>query len=82
MDTKLQKEQRIILERLLTANPNLKLAISTNGTTQTYTRSQMRIHVENLDDVGLEYVNEQMEFMRALSRGDIHKMLQDIPDEE
>ncbi|HEU4966996.1 MAG TPA: hypothetical protein VFT53_06000 [Candidatus Saccharimonadales bacterium] len=81
-DDKILKEKQLVLERLLAANPRLKLAISVNGVMNTYTRQDIRKHVEQLDEVGRKYIDQQMNFLKSMASGEIHALLADIPDED
>lgn len=81
-DDKILKEKQLVLERLLAANPRLKLAISINGVMNTYTRQDIRKHVEQLDEVGRKYIDQQMNFLKSMASGEIHALLADIPDED
>lgn len=81
-DDKILKEKQLVLERLLAANPRLKLAISVNGVMSTYTRQDIRKHVEQLDEVGRKYIDQQMSFLKSMASGEIHALLADIPDED
>lgn len=81
-DNKILKEKQLVLERLLAANPRLKLAISVNGVMNTYTRQDIRKHVEQLDEVGRKYIDQQMNFLKSMASGEIHALLADIPDED
>ena len=75
MDTKLQKQKKIVLAQLMATSPSIKLSIGHAGGMKTYTTSEIIEHVTKLDEFGQEYIETQMEFMRSLQNGDIYAIL-------
>ena len=74
VSVKLQKEQELVLFQLLSTDPNLKLLVGANNA-ETYNREQIIEHVQELDDVGRDYIETQMNFMRAVSSGEMFEKL-------
>ncbi|MBS3156637.1 hypothetical protein J4442_00490 [Candidatus Woesearchaeota archaeon] len=52
--------------------PHHKLSIGSKGV---FTKEQLKKAVEEEDDVGKAYVKMQLDFLRALARGEISKIL-------
>ena len=52
--------------------PHHKLSIGSKGI---FTKEQLKKAVEEEDDVGKAYVKMQLDFLRALARGEISKIL-------
>ncbi|MBU3896619.1 MAG: hypothetical protein KJ697_01655 [Nanoarchaeota archaeon] len=65
--------KNLILWRIETNTPkNFKLSMGSSGT---FTKDEMKKHVENEDKIGVEIINMQLKFIRALSNGQITKTL-------
>jgi hypothetical protein len=74
--TLLNNEKDIVIARLLQASPELKFSIG-DGSTGTYTPEDMIKNVEALNEVGKQFIESQMEFLRALKSGEIYDLLVD-----
>jgi hypothetical protein len=73
-DGKQMRERDLVLYQLLSSDPNLKLSVG-GDEAKSYSRDQIIEHVRELDEVGQDYVDTQMNFMRAVSSGEMFNML-------
>jgi len=65
--------KKIVLWRIETSIPkHFKLSMGNKGS---YNKEELKRHVEQEDDVGLEIVNMQLKFMKAVSSGEFTKIL-------
>lgn len=64
--------KKIVLWRLETVPPNFKLAIGTIGS---FTKEELKQHVEQGDEVGRLFANMQLNFMKAIASGAFSKAL-------
>ena len=65
--------KKLVLWRLeLGIPPHFKLSIGNKGT---FTKEEMKQHVEIEDGIGKEIVDMLLEFLRALSSGKLSKVL-------
>jgi len=69
-----EEEKAIVLAQLLAASPELSLSIG-SASAKTYSKDEITKHVEALDEIGREFIKTQMEFMRAMSSGDLYKAI-------
>ena len=76
MIDKTLQERELTLVRLESAKPELCFSSGTNGAT--YTRDEMIEHVREGDAVGKDFVDVQMEFMRALKGGGLAKLIASV----
>ncbi len=58
--------QKLILARMEIMPPNFKLSIGDKGT---FNKSQLMEHIQKGDDIGLQIIDMQMSFIRALTSG-------------
>ncbi len=73
MNQKISEElKKIVLWRLETIPPNYKLSVGNKGT---FTKEELKQHVEKGDDVGMMFANIQLNFMKALASGEFSKAL-------
>ena len=73
MNQKISEElKKIVLWRLETIPPNYKLSVGNKGT---FTKEELKQHVEKGDDVGMMFANIQLNFMKALANGEFSKAL-------
>ncbi len=73
MSEKISSElKKIVLWRLDTIPPNFKLSIGNEGT---FTKEELRQHVEKEDQIGVTFAKMQLNFMKALASGEFSKML-------
>jgi len=73
-----EEERAIVLAQLMAASPELRLSIGSLSA-KTYTKDEIMKHVEELDEIGKEFIKTQMEFMRAMASGDIYKAISPVP---
>ena len=64
--------KKVVLWRLETIPPNFKLSVGSKGT---FTREELKQHVEKGDEVGLMFANIQLNFMKAMASGKFSKTL-------
>lgn len=71
---KLGKEvKELVLWRLNTHVPkHFKLSVGGKGT---FSKEELKEHIEKEDEIGLAFVNIQMNFIKALTSGKFSKML-------
>lgn len=81
-DSKANLEKKIVLEQLFASNPKMKLSVGTPTGIQTYTRKQIIEHVEQMDEVGVEYIKTQMDYLRSHKTGEIYSLLDEIESQE
>ncbi|MBI4979998.1 hypothetical protein HZC30_00405 [Candidatus Woesearchaeota archaeon] len=73
MNEKISRElKKIVLWRLDTIPPNFKLSIGNEGT---FTKEELRQHVEKEDQIGVTFAKMQLNFMKALASGEFSKTL-------
>ncbi|MBI3032138.1 hypothetical protein HYY69_01580 [Candidatus Woesearchaeota archaeon] len=73
MSEKISSElKKIVLWRLDTIPPNFKLSIGNEGT---FTKEELRQHVEKEDQIGVTFAKMQLNFMKALASGEFSKTL-------
>ncbi len=60
-----EEEKKIVLERLLTMPPNLKLSLGRYGS---FDKNQLREEIENGTDVGKIFVKMHMEYLRSFKK--------------
>jgi len=65
--------KKLVLWRLeLEVPPNFKLSIGNKGT---FTKDELKQHIEKGDDIGRIYIDTQLKFMRALTNGEFTKLI-------
>jgi len=64
--------KKIVLWRLETVPPNYKLSVGNEGT---FTKDELKQHVEKGDEIGVMFANMQLNFMKALASGEFSKAL-------
>lgn len=65
--------KKLVLLRIEIAIPeSFKLSIGDKGT---FDKEQLKMHVEKEDEIGLQIVNMELNFIRALSSGKLTKTL-------
>lgn len=70
MDPEIKK---LVLWRIETGVPKyFKLSMGSKGT---FDKEELKRHVENEDEIGMEIVNMQLKFIKALSTGEFSKAL-------
>ncbi len=73
MNEKISVElKKIVLWRLETIPPNFKLSIGNEGT---FTKAELKQHIEKEDNIGILFANMQLKFMKALASGEFSKAL-------
>ncbi len=73
MSEKISEElKKIVLWRLETVPPNYKLSVGNKGS---FTKDELKQHVEKGDEVGVMFANIQLKFMKALASGEFSKAL-------
>ena len=73
MSEKISSElKKIVLWRLDTIPANFKLSIGNEGT---FTKEELRQHVEKEDQIGVTFAKMQLNFMKALASGEFSKTL-------
>ncbi|MDP3640676.1 MAG: hypothetical protein Q8R53_05785 [Nanoarchaeota archaeon] len=64
--------KKIVLWRLETIPPHFKLSIGNEGT---FTKEELKRHVEKEDNIGVIFAKMQLKFMKALASGEFSKTL-------
>ena len=73
MNEKISEElKKIVLWRIETIPPNFKLSVGHEGT---FTKDELKQHVEKGDEVGVMFAQMQLNFMKALASGEFSKAL-------
>ena len=74
MTNKISAElKKLVLWRLeMEVPPNFKLSIGNKGT---FTKEELKRHIEKGDEIGRIYVDTQLKFMKALASGELTKLL-------
>ena len=73
MNEKISEElKKIVLWRLETIPTNYKLSVGNKGS---FTKDELKQHVEKGDEVGVMFANMQLKFMKALASGEFSKAL-------
>lgn len=73
MSEKISEElKKIVLWRLETIPPNFKLSIGDEGT---FTREELKMHIEKEDKIGVLFANMQLNFMKVLASGEFSRTL-------
>lgn len=72
--TKIPEElKKLVLWRLeMEVPPNFKLSIGNKGT---FTKDELKQHIEKEDEVGRIYADTQLKFIKALASGELTKLL-------
>jgi hypothetical protein len=74
-----EEEKRLIIARLTsTKRPAIKLSFMTSDGLKTYSITDLVKSIENDEEMGKEYVHEQMEFLRRLANGDVYRLINQI----
>ena len=70
MNSNISKEtKKLILWKIeVEVPPHHKLSIGNKGV---FTKEQLKQHVEKGDELGEMYINMQLNFLRALAKGDV-----------
>ena len=68
-----EQEREIILERLEASSP--ELIFSSGSSSTSFTRDEMLDHIKAKDDIGNDFVETELEFIRAFKSGDLMKRL-------
>jgi len=71
---KLKKElKELVLWRLDTEGPShFKLSVGNMGT---FTKDELKKHVDDWDEIGALFVEMQLDFMKATARGEVSEIL-------
>lgn len=73
MKEKIAEElKKIVLWRLETIPPNFKLSVGNEGT---FTKEELKQHIEKEDNIGVLFAKMQLNFMKALASGEFSKTL-------
>lgn len=73
MNEKISVElKKIVLWRLETIPPNFKLSVGNEGT---FTKEELKNHIEKEDEIGVLFAKMQLNFMKALASGEFSKSL-------
>ncbi len=73
MSEKIAEElKKIVLCKLDIIPPNFKLSVGNKGS---FTKDQLRKHIENEDEIGVLFANMQLRFMKALASGEFSRAL-------
>lgn len=73
MSEKIAEElKKIVLWRLETIPPNFKLSVGNEGT---FTKEELKQHIEKEDSIGVLFAKMQLNFMKALASGEFSKTL-------
>lgn len=64
--------KKIVLWRLETIPPNFKLSVGDRGT---FTKEDLKEHVEKEDEIGVIFAKMQLNFMRDMASGKFSKAL-------
>ncbi len=73
MSEKISEElKKIVLWRLETIPPNFKLSVGDEGT---FTKEELKQHIEKEDSIGVLFAKMQLNFMKALASGEFSKAL-------
>jgi len=71
--SKISKElKELVLWKIDEIPPHHKLSIGSKGV---FTKEDLRDHVEREDEIGVMYAEMQLNFLRALAKGDVSKIL-------
>ena len=60
-----EAEKRIVLERLVTMPPNLRLSMGNFGS---FDKNQLKKEIENNTELGEMFVNMHMEYLRSFKK--------------
>lgn len=73
MSEKIAEElKKIVLWRLETIPPHFKLSVGNEGT---FTKEELKQHIEKEDNIGVLFAKMQLNFMKALASGEFSKTL-------
>jgi hypothetical protein len=73
MSEKIAEElKKIVLWRLETIPSNFKLSVGNEGS---FTKEELKKHIEKEDDIGVLFAKMQLNFMKALASGQFSKTL-------
>lgn len=73
MNEKISEElKKIVLWRIETIPPHFKLSVGNEGT---FTKDELKQHVEKGDEIGILFTQIQLNFMKALASGEFSKAL-------
>jgi len=73
MSKKIAEElKKIVLCKLDIIPPNFKLSVGNKGS---FTKDQLKQHIENEDEIGVLFANMQLRFMKALASGEFSRAL-------
>ena len=61
-------EKKLALARLEALPPNIGIAVGSEGN---FTKAQLLQHIEDEDEIGKQFVNIELEFLRALKEGSL-----------
>lgn len=64
--------KKIVLWRLETIPPHFKLSVGNKGS---FTKEELKQHIEKGDEIGLMFTKMQLNFMRAMASGEFSKAL-------
>jgi hypothetical protein len=67
------KEKELVLARLATTSPELHFSIGSDD--KSWSRNEMIQEIENESSIGKEFVEIEMNFMRALKTGQVMNVL-------
>jgi hypothetical protein len=71
MTHKLSKEEKeLVLARLDVMSNNLKISIGSYGT---FSKADLKKHVEQEDEIGRKVVEIQLEFLRSIKEGKLYQ---------
>lgn len=73
MNEKISVElKKIVLWRLEMIPPNFKLSVGNEGT---FTKEELKHHIQKEDNIGVLFTTMQLNFMKALASGEFSKTL-------
>ena len=73
--TVIRDEQNVVLAQLKATSPGLEFFIGANDEKKAYSKDEMIVHVQHLDEVGKEFIHTQMELLRAFRTGEFQAIL-------
>lgn len=75
----IDQEKQLIIARLKSTKlPLGRLSVMTATGAQTFTVAELVESIEHNEEVGRQYVKEQMAFIRRVVNGDVYKLIADI----
>lgn len=71
----LEEMKILVIERINATSPNLRMHVGIAPNKPSYTREELIANVKAGNEIGMQIINAQIEYLKAMASGEIYKLL-------